>query len=67
MAKAKAKEIKSQSVDELQDKVEKLRKELMQYRFQAKTGKLERQNVIKETRRNIARILTAINQTKKVK
>ncbi len=67
MAKAKVKEIKSQSVDELQDKVEKLRKELMQYRFQAKTGKLERQNVIKETRRNIARILTAINQTKKVK
>lgn len=63
----KAKEIKSQSVDELQDKVEKLRKELMQYRFQAKTGKLERQNVIKETRRNIARILTAINQIKKVK
>jgi len=67
MAKAKVKEIKNQSVDELQDKVEKLRKELMQYRFQAKTGKLERQNVIKETRRNIARILTAINQTKKVK
>lgn len=67
MAKTKVKEIKSQSVDELQDKVEKLRKELMQYRFQAKTGKLERQNVIKETRRNIARILTAINQTKKVK
>lgn len=64
---AKAKEIQNQSVDELQDKVEKLRKELMQYRFQAKTGKLERQNVIKETRRNIARILTAINQTKKVK
>lgn len=64
---AKAKEIKTQSVDELHDKVEKLRKELMQYRFQAKTGKLERQNLIKETRREIARNLTAINQNKKVK
>ncbi len=63
----KVSEIKNQSVEELQDKVEKLRKELMQYRFQSKTGKLERQSVIKETRRDIARILTAISQSKKVK
>ncbi len=63
----KVSEIKNQSIEELQDKAEKLRKELMQYRFQSKTGKLERQTLIKETRRDIARILTAISQSKKAK
>lgn len=52
------------SDDELREKETGLRKELMQLRFQAKTGKLERQSAMKETKRSIARILTVLNQRK---
>jgi large subunit ribosomal protein L29 len=54
-------EIRNLGPDELHDKLGQLKKTLMQYRFQAKTGKLERQSVIGETKRDIARILTALN------
>ena len=54
-------EVKNLNGDELNDKLEKLKKTLMQYRFQAKTGKLERQSLIKQTKRDIARVLTATN------
>jgi len=57
-------EIKNLSQDELEEKVEKLKKELMHFRFQAKTGKLEKQTVIKNTRRDIARILTVMSEKK---
>ena len=50
------------SNEELREKETGLRKELMQLRFQAKTGKLERQCAMKETKRSIARILTVISQ-----
>lgn len=63
----KASELRNLSVEELQDKADKLKKELMQYRFQAKTAKLERQNVLKQTRRDIARILTVANQIRQNK
>lgn len=52
------------SDDELREKETGLRKELMQLRFQAKTGKLERQSAMKEAKRSIARILTVLNQRK---
>ncbi len=52
------------SVEELQEKANQLKKELMQYRFQAKTGKLEQQSVIGRTKKDIARVLTAKNQKK---
>lgn len=50
------------SNEELREKEAGLRKELMQLRFQAKTGKLERQSSMKEAKRSIARILTVISQ-----
>ncbi len=53
------------STEELKDKMLNLKKELMQLRFQAKTGKLERQNLMRQNRRVIARIMTVINQRKK--
>jgi large subunit ribosomal protein L29 len=52
-------------IEELQTKVLNLKKDLMQLRFQQKTGKLERQNALSQTKRDIARILTVINETKK--
>lgn len=58
----KVEEIRGLGVEEIQEKVEKLKKDLMQYRFQAKTGKLEKQNTIREVRRDIARLLTIITE-----
>jgi large subunit ribosomal protein L29 len=63
----KSSELKNLSIEELQDKADKLKKELMQYRFQAKTAKLEQQNVLKETRRDIARIFTVMSELKNEK
>lgn len=58
----KVEEIRGLGVDEIREKVEKLKKDLMQYRFQAKTGKLERQSTLREVRRDIARLLTIMNE-----
>ena len=60
----KVDELRNLSAEELQEKSEQLKKSLMQLRFQAKTGKLERQSTIKETRHDIARILTIMNEKK---
>ena len=58
----KVEEIHALSVEEILERVEKLKKEMMQNRFQAKTGKLERQSTIREKRRDVARLLTIMNQ-----
>jgi large subunit ribosomal protein L29 len=60
-------ELRNLSLDELAEKLNRLKKDLMQYRFQAKTGKLERQSTLREVRRDIARILTVMNEQKKAK
>lgn len=60
----KVEELRNLSEEELVEKSEQLKKSLMQLRFQAKTGKLERQSSIKETRRDIARILTIVSEKK---
>ncbi|MBN1688899.1 MAG: 50S ribosomal protein L29 [Candidatus Omnitrophica bacterium] len=58
----KIEELRHLSVDELKDKADKMKKDLMQFRFQQKTGKLERQSALRETRKDIARILTVMNE-----
>ena len=60
----KVAELRNLSEGELLEKAEQLKKGLMQLRFQAKTGKLERQSAVKETRRDIARVLTIMNEKK---
>lgn len=62
---ANTEELRGLSAEELQDKVDQLKKQLMQYRFQAKTGKLEQQSVVKQTRHDIARTLTILNEKKR--
>ena len=59
--KLKVEELQGLSMEELREKAEGLKKELMKLRFQAKTGKLEQQGELRRTRRNIARILTIMN------
>ena len=61
----KASELRNLSLDELEEKLGNMRKELMQYRFQLKTGKLEKHTFIKFMRRDIARVLTIANEKKK--
>ena len=61
----KTAEIRELSVEELQEKVGGLKRTLMQFRFQLKTGKLERQSSLRETKQDIARLLTVINEKKK--
>ena len=58
-------ELKEQSVEELTEKINTLKKDLMQLRFQHKTGKLERHSAMKEARRDIARVKTVITEKKK--
>ncbi len=62
---AEISEFKNLSSDELNEKLAHLKKSLMQYRFQAKTGKLERQSALREVKRDIARVLTVMNEQKK--
>ncbi len=61
----KTKELRELSVEELREKIDGLKKGLMQLRFQHKTGKLERQSALKEARRDIARVKTLIREKEK--
>ena len=62
---AEISELRNLSTDELQEKLNAFKKSLMQFRFQAKTGKLERQSALREMKRDIARVLTVMNEQKK--
>lgn len=55
-------EIKEKSVNELNDKVLELKKELFELRFQQATGQLEKASQLKEVKKTIARIKTVITE-----
>ena len=54
----KAKDLRSLSVGELDEKVEGLRKELFQCRLEAKFAKLENLMKLRQIRKDLAKILT---------
>ena len=58
----KATELKDKSVAELQTQLEKLLSEQFKLRMQKSTGQLGQSHLIKETRRNIARVKTVLAQ-----
>jgi large subunit ribosomal protein L29 len=58
----KAEEIRTQSLDELSDRLASLKKEQFNLRFQAATGQLERTARVREVRRDIARVKTIAAQ-----
>ena len=60
----KATEFRNLGVEELYDKLSDLKKQLMKYRFEAKTGKLEEQSVIARVRKDVARVWTVINESR---
>jgi large subunit ribosomal protein L29 len=55
-------EVRELDVEELQERVAQTRRELFNLRFQHATGQLENTGQLKEVRKNIARLLTVLNQ-----
>ena len=60
----KATEVRELDVQELERRVAETRRELFNLRFQHATGQLENTGQLKEVRRDIARLLTVLNQKK---
>jgi len=60
----KVAEVRELDVQELEDRIAATRRELFNLRFQHATGQLENTGQLKEGRRNIARLLTVLNQKK---
>jgi len=58
----KYQELKNLSLQELQDKAEDLRKQLMEYSFKRKTGQVEKPHNFVLIKKDIARVLTAIRE-----
>jgi large subunit ribosomal protein L29 len=61
----KASEIRELDVEELERRIADTRRELFNLRFQHATGQLENTGQLREVRKNIARLLTALNQKKR--
>ena len=58
-------DIRKLSNEELGSKVFELKNELLSLRFQAKAGQLDNGNKITNVRKEIARVLTDVNERKK--
>jgi large subunit ribosomal protein L29 len=63
----KAKELRDQTVDELQVRERDLYDQLFKLRFQAATAQLEKPATIRNVRRDLARVKTFIRMKTKVK
>jgi len=58
----KISDLRNMTKDELTAKQRALKEELMNLRFQARMGKLEKPSKISQTRKGIARILTVLKE-----
>jgi large subunit ribosomal protein L29 len=58
----KAQEFRQMTVDELDDRLAKLKKEQFNLRFQRASGQLENTARVREVRRDIARVKTVLAQ-----
>ena len=56
----KKQEIKKLSKDEIKKNIEKLKKDLFNFRFQKVNGQIKNPSLIRETKRNIARLKTLL-------
>ena len=56
------KALSTASLSELKQKARELSEELMRLRFRKATGQLEKASIVGLTKRNLARVLTLINQ-----
>ncbi|MBU4343581.1 MAG: 50S ribosomal protein L29 [Candidatus Omnitrophica bacterium] len=60
----KTAELRNLSKQELNEKILALKKSLFEMRSQVSTGRIEKPSKIKETKRDIARILTILREKK---
>lgn len=58
----KVAEIRGMAVDEMEQKVEELKKELLNLRIELKIGKLEKHARIRDVRKSVARLLTILRE-----
>ena len=58
----KNKEIKKLSIDELKNKVNSLKKDLFNFRFRKVNGQLENTATVSQIKRDVAKLLTTLNQ-----
>ena len=58
----KNKEIKKLTVDELKNKVNLIKKDLFNFRFQKANGQLKSSSKIKESKRSISRLMNLIER-----
>ena len=58
----KANDLREKSVEELNQELTKLREQQFKLRMQAATGQLGQSHMVKETRVNIARVKTVLNE-----
>ena len=58
----KASELKEKTVEQLQEELLNLRREQFNLRMQAATGQLNQTHMMKQVRREIARIKTILNE-----
>lgn len=58
----KMEELKGKTTDQLKELIGGLKKEQFNLRFQASTGELQNVGRFRQVRRDIARIMTAMNQ-----
>ena len=61
----KASELRDKSVAELQQEVENLVKEQFNYRMQQSTSQLGQSHLLKEVKKDIARVRTLLNEKRK--
>ena len=61
-SKERTSDLKTKSVDQLQDELLNLKKEQFNLRFQRATGQLENTGRVREVRRDIARVKTLQRQ-----
>ena len=62
MPTTKPSELRKQTVAELRQRVAEAKRELMELRFQATIGQLEKNHKMQETKQEVARILTIISE-----
>jgi large subunit ribosomal protein L29 len=61
----KAKEIRDLSVTELQQRLRETRQELLMMRVQRQTGQVEKTHLLREKRKDIARMETILTEKKR--
>ena len=61
----KAADIRVKTADELKDQLVNLKKEALNLRFQKASGQLEATARVREVRRDIARILSVLNENRR--